>query len=150
MKMSIRLAAQQYPMYAMAPYIFIDLGELVLIDSGAGIGFEQTLRNIQLVGFDPANISTVILTHCHMDHIGGAAQFRQNFGSRIIMHALDAEIVERGDQHMTAAWCFGIFLRPFPIDVKLHGDKGQLSFGDNKVELDPYTGTYSRFYSGLP
>ena len=51
----------------------LDLDELVLIDSGAGIGFDQTLSNIQLVGFDPANISTVILTHCHMDHIGGAS-----------------------------------------------------------------------------
>src|SRR5512139_2177935 len=92
----------------------LDLGELVLIDSGAGIGFEQTIRNIETAGFNPAEISSIILTHCHMDHIGGAALFRQSFGSRIIMHELDAEIVERGDQHMTAAWCFGIFLRPFP------------------------------------
>jgi glyoxylase-like metal-dependent hydrolase (beta-lactamase superfamily II) len=68
-----------------------------------------------------------------MDHIGGAARFRQNFGSRIIMHALDAEIVERGDQHMTAAWCFGIFLKPFSIDVKLRGDKGKLIFGNCTV-----------------
>jgi glyoxylase-like metal-dependent hydrolase (beta-lactamase superfamily II) len=112
----------------------LELDELVLIDSGAGIGFDQTLRNIQLVGFDPANISSVILTHCHMDHIGGAFQFRYQFGSRIIMHALDVEIVERGDQHMTAAWCFGILFRPFPIDVKLQGDKGQLSFGANRVD----------------
>ena len=35
---------------------------------------------------------------------------------------------------MTAAWCFGIFLRPFPIDIKLHGEQGQLSFGANKVD----------------
>lgn len=111
----------------------LELDELVLIDSGAGIGFDQTLRNIQLIGLDPANISSIILTHCHMDHIGGAARFKQNFGSRIIMHALDAEIVERGDQHMTAAWCFGILLKPFPIDIKLQGVKGQLSFGANKV-----------------
>jgi glyoxylase-like metal-dependent hydrolase (beta-lactamase superfamily II) len=111
----------------------IDLDELVLIDSGAGIGFDQTLSNIQLVGFDPANISTVILTHCHMDHIGGATRVSQLFGSQIVMHSLDAEIVERGDQHMTAAWCFGILFIPFPIDIKLHGEKGQLSFGANKV-----------------
>jgi glyoxylase-like metal-dependent hydrolase (beta-lactamase superfamily II) len=111
----------------------LDLGELVLIDSGAGIGFEQTVRNIEIVGFNPAEISTVILTHCHMDHIGGTALFKQNFGSQIVMHALDAEIIERGDQHMTAAWCFGIYLRPFQIDVKLRGGKGQLSFGDYTV-----------------
>jgi glyoxylase-like metal-dependent hydrolase (beta-lactamase superfamily II) len=111
----------------------LDRGELVLIDSGAGIGFEQTVQNIEAVGFNPAKISAVILTHCHMDHIGGAPQFRHQFGSRIVMHALDAKIVERGDQHMTAAWCFGVFLRPFPIDIKLHGEQGQLSFGDYKV-----------------
>jgi glyoxylase-like metal-dependent hydrolase (beta-lactamase superfamily II) len=111
----------------------LDLDELILIDSGAGVGFDQTIKNIEMVGINPANISAVILTHCHMDHIGGAARFRQNFGSRIIMHTLDAEIVERGDQHMTAAWCFGIFLMPFSIDVKLYGEKGQLSFGANKV-----------------
>lgn len=111
----------------------LDLGELVLIDSGAGIGFEQTIRNIATIGFNPAEMSAVILTHCHMDHIGGAAQFRKNFGTTIVMHSLDAEIIERGDQHMTAAWCFGIYLKPFPIDVKLHGEKGQLSFGGNMI-----------------
>ncbi|MGD9577225.1 MAG: MBL fold metallo-hydrolase [Syntrophorhabdus sp.] len=111
----------------------LDLGELLLIDSGAGIGFEQTIRNIATIGFNPAEMSAVILTHCHMDHIGGAAQFRKNFGTTIVMHSLDAEIIERGDQHMTAAWCFGIYLKPFPIDVKLHGEKGQLSFGGNMI-----------------
>lgn len=109
----------------------LDFGELVLMDSGAGVGFEQTIRNIEMVGFNPSAISTVILTHCHMDHIGGAALFRQNFGSKVVMHALDAEIVEHGDQHMTAAWCFGIYLQPFLIDVKLRGGKGQLSFGEH-------------------
>jgi glyoxylase-like metal-dependent hydrolase (beta-lactamase superfamily II) len=68
-----------------------------------------------------------------MDHIGGAARFNQQFGSQIVMHASDGEIVERGDQHMTAAWCFGIFLKPFPVDIKLRGEKGQLSFGVNRV-----------------
>jgi len=111
----------------------LDFGELILIDSGAGIGFEQTIRNIEMVGFNPSDIMAVILTHCHMDHIGGATLFRQNFGSQIVMHALDTEIIERGDQHMTAAWCFGIYLHPFPIDVKLRGSKGQLSFDNYTV-----------------
>jgi glyoxylase-like metal-dependent hydrolase (beta-lactamase superfamily II) len=111
----------------------LDLGELVLIDSGAGIGFEQTIRNIETAGFNPAEIFSIILTHCHMDHIGGAAFFKQYFGSQIVMHALDAEIIERGDQHMTAAWCFGIYLQPFLIDVKLRGEEGKLTFGDYTV-----------------
>ena len=130
----------------------LDFGELVLIDSGTGIGFEQTIGNIEMIGFNPAEISAVILTHCHMDHIGGAALFRQHFGSQIIMHALDAEIIERGDQHMTAAWCFGIYLRAFPIDVKLRGGKGQLSFGNytvNWIHIPGHTpGSIAVYFDG--
>jgi glyoxylase-like metal-dependent hydrolase (beta-lactamase superfamily II) len=111
----------------------LDLDELVLVDSGAGIGFEQTVKNIEAVGLNPVKISAVILTHCHMDHIGGAPLFRHQFGSQIVIHALDADIIERGDQHMTAAWCFGVFLKPYSIDIKLRGEKGEILFGDQTL-----------------
>src|SRR5512137_2919781 len=81
----------------------LDLGELVLIDSGLGMGFDRMTRNIESIGFDPAAISTVIVTHCHVDHVGGAALFQERYGSRIVMHAEDARIVKRADQTLTAA-----------------------------------------------
>lgn len=111
----------------------IDLGALILVDSGAGIGFAKIVRNIASLGFSPDRISTVILTHCHMDHVGGAAQFRFHFGSDIVMHALDAEIVEQGDQYMSAAFCFNISLVPFLVDVKLSGDEEILRFGSSTI-----------------
>ena len=115
-----------------AVYI-LDLGELVLIDSGLGMGFDRMIRNIESLGFDPADISTVILTHCHVDHIGGAGLFQERFGSRLVMHAEDAGIVERADQMLTAAFCFNIYFQPLHIDVELKDEEESLTFGEHKV-----------------
>ncbi|MBN1945233.1 MAG: MBL fold metallo-hydrolase, partial [Bradymonadales bacterium] len=44
--------------------------ELILIDSGAGESLAEIEENIRTIGLDPARISTLVLTHCHVDHIG--------------------------------------------------------------------------------
>ncbi|OPX97885.1 MAG: Metallo-beta-lactamase L1 precursor [Syntrophorhabdus sp. PtaB.Bin006] len=111
----------------------INLGEIILIDSGTGIGFAQIVRNIVSLGLSPDLVSTVILTHCHIDHVGGAAEFKFRFGSNIVMHTLDAEIVERGDQYMSAAFCFNIALTPFRVDRKLPGEEEILQFGSSTI-----------------
>ena len=58
----------------------IDLGrEAVLIDAGFGAAFEAMVANIADKGISPSRISTAILTHCHVDHIGAAARVREQF-----------------------------------------------------------------------
>ncbi len=111
----------------------LDLGELVLIDSGSGEGFERMIRNIELFGFNPAGVTTVIITHCHVDHCGGAHLFRSHFGSRLVMHNLDAEIVERADFRLTAAFCFEVDFKPLAIDLKLKGEQGIIRLSKQDV-----------------
>lgn len=111
----------------------LNLDELVLIDIGSGAGLQNLIRNIEVLGLNPADISTIILTHCHVDHIGGAAAFREQFGTRLIVHNLDAEIVERGDRRLTAAFCFNIDFQPLMVDTKLIGEKGVIDIGKNKI-----------------
>ncbi len=111
----------------------LDLEELVLIDAGSGMGFDRIVHNIRALGFDPGEISTVILTHCHFDHIGGAARFREQFGSRLVMHDLDASLVEAGDQRLTAAFCFNTYLSPFSVDLRLKEEEEDLSFGEQTL-----------------
>jgi glyoxylase-like metal-dependent hydrolase (beta-lactamase superfamily II) len=111
----------------------LDLGELVLIDAGAGMKLERLVGNIEKLGYDPARISTLILTHCHFDHMGGAVKLRELTGCRLVMHNLDAELVEAGDQRLTAAFCFKVFLEPFSIDLKLHHEEEQLRIGGHTL-----------------
>jgi glyoxylase-like metal-dependent hydrolase (beta-lactamase superfamily II) len=111
----------------------LNLGEPVLIDCGSGFAFNHVLQNIEKTGFDPAQIKNLILTHCHVDHIGGAHLFKSRFKTSLIMHHLDADIVERADQIHTAAFCFDIEFQPLYIDKKITGKKTTLRFGDREL-----------------
>jgi glyoxylase-like metal-dependent hydrolase (beta-lactamase superfamily II) len=111
----------------------LDLGELVLIDAGAGPSYTQIVRNIEGLGLNPNTLKGVILTHCHIDHIGGAPQCRDAFGAQIIMHQLDAEAVEQGDDRMTAASWYNLSFPPMAVDVKLQKEEELLRFGDQEI-----------------
>lgn len=104
-------------------------GELVMIDCGAGRSVGRIIDNIESQGLDPAAVSTLILTHCHIDHIGAAPELRNRFGCRIMIHDMDAEAVETGDPIRTAADWYATVFPPTPIDHRLRGDGEGLGFG---------------------
>jgi glyoxylase-like metal-dependent hydrolase (beta-lactamase superfamily II) len=108
-------------------------GELVMIDSGAGRSFRILRENMEAAGLDPNAISTLILTHCHIDHIGSAPDFRDQFGCRIYMHELDADAVEEGDPIRTAANWYETTFPPTRIDGRLTGDHEILRFGQEEL-----------------
>ncbi len=49
----------------------------ILVDAGLGVEFPdfpragQTVRRLEAAGIDPASVTDVVLTHLHMDHVGG-------------------------------------------------------------------------------
>ncbi len=79
-------------------YLLDGGGEYALID--AGLGTERSiagiLATIECEGLDPTRLRTIILTHCHSDHAGGANYFRERFGCRVIAPAGEREFLERG------------------------------------------------------
>jgi glyoxylase-like metal-dependent hydrolase (beta-lactamase superfamily II) len=111
----------------------LDLGELVMIDTGAGPGINMIISNIQRLGLDPARLSTIILTHCHIDHVGGAHELKKRYGARIIMHELDAHVVEIGDAKMTAAYWYGVPFAPLKIDMRISREEERLVFGQYEL-----------------
>jgi glyoxylase-like metal-dependent hydrolase (beta-lactamase superfamily II) len=52
-------------------------GRTILVDAGLGVEFPdfpragQTLHRLEAAGIDPAAVTDVVLTHLHMDHVGG-------------------------------------------------------------------------------
>jgi glyoxylase-like metal-dependent hydrolase (beta-lactamase superfamily II) len=108
-------------------------GELVMIDAGAGGSSRILEKNIEDAGLDPTTISTLILTHNHIDHIGSAPYFRKQFGCKIVMHDLDADAVEEGDSARTAASCYGTTFSPTAVDRRITGDHEILQFGEEKL-----------------
>lgn len=116
-----------------AIYLIDFAGALVLIDAGAGRSASQIVRNIEMIGLNPANISHLILTHCHIDHIGSAPFFNDRYGTKILIHELDAKAVENGDTLKTAANWYGTIFSPTRVDRKLSGSHEILKFGQEEL-----------------
>lgn len=111
----------------------LDLGELVMIDAGAGDSVDRIVSNMEALGYDPRTISTLILTHCHVDHVGGANVIARRFGTSIVMHELDARAVESGDPVRTGASWYGVEFKPIAIDIKLSETEGSLQFASGSL-----------------
>jgi glyoxylase-like metal-dependent hydrolase (beta-lactamase superfamily II) len=116
-----------------AVYLIDFAGELVLIDAGAGKSSSQIVRNIEMLGLNPTNLSFLILTHCHIDHIGSAPFFKKQYGTKILIHELDAQAVENGDSHKTAANWYGTTFPPMAVDRKLKGEHETLKYGQEEL-----------------
>jgi hydroxyacylglutathione hydrolase len=80
-------------------YSYLLVGEtLTLIDTGIA-GCEKTIFNyIRSIGRDPREISLVILTHSHPDHIGAAKAIQDVTGCSIMAHPAERAWIEDVDQ----------------------------------------------------
>lgn len=105
----------------------VNAGELVLIDTGAGESFNRLVDNILALGFTPEKLSSVIVTHCHIDHIGALAQFKQNYDVKTIAHELDAQAIESGK--WVGAEFYGVDYQPCSVDTRLQAAEHNLRFG---------------------
>ena len=110
----------------------VDAGELVLIDAGAGESFGRLVENITALGFAPENISTVIVTHAHIDHIGTLSGFKQMYGAKIISHSLEADAIETGKGIGTEF--YGVIYQPCLVDIKLELAEDSIRLGKHEFK----------------
>ena len=68
----------------------------VLIDSGTDEGAQVVLRNIVALGFDPADVDTILMSHEHFDHVGGLARLQASTGARIVATPEAAAVLRTG------------------------------------------------------
>jgi glyoxylase-like metal-dependent hydrolase (beta-lactamase superfamily II) len=87
--------------------------DCVVVDPGPG--GEQLLDFIKGHKLNPA---AVVLTHGHIDHIGGVAQLRDNYPDvRVYIHKLDAKMLENSYSNLSAM--MGAAFSTEPADFSL-------------------------------
>lgn len=138
-----------------AIYAIVLPGRAALIDSGCGGGTERLLSNLESIGVLPEQVHYLLLTHCHYDHTGGAADLRARLKCPVVAHELDAPFVEAGDDQVTAAAWYGATLTPCVVDLKLAGAKQELDLGGTPITAlhipghSPGSVAYFMFSQGL-
>ncbi len=106
--------------------------EIALIDSGAGRSAARILANLAAAGLGDRPLTTVLLTHCHVDHVGGLSGVLSWVSPRprVICHEADREAIETGDPRRTAASWYGVELPRVRVDHAIAGSEETIRVGD--------------------
>lgn len=93
----------------------------VLIDTGTGVNKDYLPQKIQEAELVIDDVSMIVNTHCHYDHVGGNYLFPN---SKVAIHEKDAKILQSEDSPLTAGFLFGKSVKRREVDINLkEGDK---------------------------
>ncbi len=68
----------------------------ILLDSGVEGAAPSVLENIRKLGFDPADIGYILMSHEHFDHVAGHAAAVETTGARVVASARAKPVLESG------------------------------------------------------
>jgi metallo-beta-lactamase class B len=98
---------------------------IIIVDTLFDYSVEDEIVNgLTTLGLDPYKIKYVLVSHGHIDHVGGARLLQERFSARVIMSAADWDLVGRS----TAAW-------PKPRRDMVATDGQQLTLGDTTLTM---------------
>ncbi len=94
-----RLAPDVYrvPLGFLQVYLWAHPDGLTVIDTGLPGSAPAIVECIEAIGRQPAEVQEIVLTHCHVDHRGSAAELVRRTGATLVAHPADAAVV-RGEQ----------------------------------------------------
>ena len=83
---------------------------LILFDCGYGHTTDMIEGSIRKLGFDPADLKYIVVTHGHFDHFGSGNVLRQRYGCKVLLSGVDTRLLqERPDRAL-------VHLGPCPED----------------------------------
>ncbi|HEX6151277.1 MBL fold metallo-hydrolase [Nocardioides sp.] len=74
-----------------------DDGQVTLLDMGLKGHGPKLLAALESIGSGPSDVTRLLLSHAHPDHLGGTAHVAKETGLAIEVHADDAAYVRRGE-----------------------------------------------------
>jgi hydroxyacylglutathione hydrolase len=118
-------------------YAFLIYGERIcLIDSGVA-GCEKIIQEyLESTGKSPQEISRLILTHAHPDHIGASAAIKRIFGCTVAAHAAEKAWIEDAKlqaRERPVPGFFSLVGGSVPVDQTLQ--EGDVLHLDDDLEL---------------
>ena len=77
-------------------YVIRTSAGLLMIDALSANEVEsRVLPGFAKLGLDPSQLRVILVAHGHADHFGGAAYFRERYGTRVLVSAADAQPATR-------------------------------------------------------
>jgi len=104
----------------------------IVVDTGTGMFADTMLEELsKLVPL--RKVGRIVLTHCHYDHMGGAAKVQKATGGRIYLHEAEAGPIMAGDNTLAISEMFGS--KPQQVDLEPLKEGQKLKLGDEELEV---------------
>jgi hydroxyacylglutathione hydrolase len=94
-------------------YLVLDQSELMLIDTGMPGSFRRIIDYANRIYRKPSEITTIVLTHCHIDHMGSAQQLKELANAKVAVHQEDARFVSGEKAQPSPRGALGILFKVF-------------------------------------
>ncbi|MCC7553812.1 MAG: MBL fold metallo-hydrolase [Methanobacteriaceae archaeon] len=98
--------------YDSNSYFFDD----ILVDTGTGINQDFLYRKLKENDIEPGDISLIVNTHCHFDHVGGNYLFPN---AKVAIHKDDANTLRDDYNYGTAVDMFSQSIKRHDVDIEL-------------------------------
>jgi len=104
----------------------------IVVDTGTGMFADTTLEEMSKI-VPLSTIGRIVLTHCHYDHMGGAARIQEATGGRIYLHEAEAGPIMAGDTSLMISDMFGT--RAAMVDLEPLRSGQKLKLGSEELEV---------------
>ncbi|MFT3895844.1 MAG: MBL fold metallo-hydrolase [Anaerolineales bacterium] len=90
-----RIPAEAFPNFWVYAYLVQKGNERILIDCGSGTesSHNNLIAGLIQAGFQPTDLTYILITHAHIDHFGGLSKLRSITDAKIGVHELDVQTV---------------------------------------------------------
>jgi glyoxylase-like metal-dependent hydrolase (beta-lactamase superfamily II) len=76
-------------------YLLVSEEGLTLVDSGNPGEATKIVSQLEEVGYTLSDLRTIVLTHCHADHTGSAAELARSSGAQVLAHREEVPYIEK-------------------------------------------------------
>jgi glyoxylase-like metal-dependent hydrolase (beta-lactamase superfamily II) len=76
-------------------YVLVSEEGLTLVDSGSPGEATRIVSQLEEGGYTLSDLRVIVLTHCHFDHTGSAAELARRSGARVLAHRDEVPYIEK-------------------------------------------------------
>jgi len=76
-------------------YLLTGQGALTMVDSGMTGDVERIAAQLDQAGYTLSQLETLVLTHAHGDHVGGAAEVARRSSAEVVAHKDEVPYIEQ-------------------------------------------------------
>ena len=89
-----KISSGAYVLHTQSHTALLTSTRLILVDTAMEESAETLLAEIKKCGYQPKDIETIIITHSHIDHIGGLATAKSHMESaRVACHKIEVDSI---------------------------------------------------------